>query len=222
MPRVLIIDDDESLRKMLRFRLKGSYEILDTASPEEGLRLALQHKPDAILVDLMMPGQTGFEVCQTIKALSFTELIPVLVISGAPKTLYKDFCYTLGAKGYFEKPIDFDLFQTQLAAIVSSRCGNRRTETRLRLRLGIKVRGRDERGEPFESLTSTENVSRYGFACCLDAILRQDAEVELFLWTRTAHRFVGQARLVWLAHPETAPTQRCGFRLLGEPREWIF
>jgi DNA-binding response OmpR family regulator len=222
MPRVLIIDDDESLRKMLRFRFKGSYEVLDTASPEEGLRLALQHKPDAILVDLMMPGQTGFEVCQTIAALSFTELIPVLVISGAPKTLYKDFCYTLGAKGYFEKPIDFDLLQTHLAAIVSNRRENRRIETRIRLRLGIKVRGRDQKGDPFEILTSTENVSRYGFACCLDVVLSQDADVELFLWTRTAHRFVGQARLVWLECPETAPAQRCGFRFVEEPREWIF
>jgi putative two-component system response regulator len=55
---------------MLRFRLKDSYEVLDTSSPEEGLMLALLHKPDGILVDLMMPGQTGFEVCQTIASLS--------------------------------------------------------------------------------------------------------------------------------------------------------
>jgi response regulator RpfG family c-di-GMP phosphodiesterase len=61
----------------------------------------------------MMPAQTGFEVCQTIAALSFTELIPVFVISGAPKTLYEYFCQTLGAKGYFEKPIDFDLLQAR-------------------------------------------------------------------------------------------------------------
>jgi|SRR5579872_863262 len=222
MPRLLIIDDDESLRKMLRFRLKGSYEIFDTASPEEGLKLVLQHKPDAILVDLMMPGQTGFEVCQTIAALSFTELIPVLVMSGAPKSLYKDFCYTLGAQGYFEKPIDFDLLQKHLAEIVSNPHQNRRIETRLRLRLGIKVRGRDQKGNPFEILTSTENVSRYGFACSLDIVPSENAEVEVFLWTRTAHRFVGQARLVWLARPDTAPAQRCGFRFIGEPREWIF
>lgn len=65
MKRILIIDDDEAVRKMLRFRLKDSYELIDTASPEEGLILALQRKPDAVLVDLMMPAHTGFEVCQT-------------------------------------------------------------------------------------------------------------------------------------------------------------
>jgi CheY-like chemotaxis protein len=85
MPCVLIIDDDESLRKMLRFRLKDSFEVLDTSSPEDGLMLALRHKPDVILVDLMMPTHTGLEACQTIAALSFTELIPVFVISGHPK-----------------------------------------------------------------------------------------------------------------------------------------
>ena len=120
MPCILIIDDDKSARRMLSFRLKDAYEVLDTASPQDGLILALQHKPDVILVDLMMPGHTGFEVCQTISALSFTELIPVFVVSGAPKTLYKDFCYTLGAKAYFEKPIDFDLLQERLADALSN------------------------------------------------------------------------------------------------------
>src|SRR5271169_2380192 len=175
MPSVLIIDDDSSLRNMLRFRLKDSYQVLDAASPEEGLILALQHKPDAILVDLMMPGHTGFEVCQTLAALSFTELIPVFVISGAPKSLYKDFCYTLGAKGYFEKPVDFDLLQSRLAATLASARKNRRIEPRIRLRLGIKLRGRDQKEEPFEILTSTENVSRHGFACSLNVSLNQNA-----------------------------------------------
>jgi DNA-binding response OmpR family regulator len=214
MPCILIIDDDVSLRKMLRFRLKDSYEVLDTSSPEEGLMLALQHKPDVILVDLMMPGQTGFEVCQTIASLSFTELTPVFVISGAPKTLYKDFCYMLGAKAYFEKPIDFDLLQRHLADILSNRRENRRIEPRIRLRLGIKARGIDQKGDAFEALASTDNVSRHGFASSLNVLLSQNAVVELFLWTRTAHRFIGQARLVWFDCPETALTQRCGFRFV--------
>ena len=222
MPRVLIIDDDESLRKMLRFRLKDSYEILDTASPKEGLMLALQHKPDAILVDLMMPGHTGFEVCQTLAGLSFTELVPVFVISGAPKALYKDFCYPLGAKGYFEKPIDFDLLQTQLAAALSKGPEDRRIEPRVRLRLGVNLRGRDEKDRAFEIVTSTEDVSRRGFSCSLSVLLSQNAIVEVFLWTRTVRRFIGQAQLAWLRWPEMAPTPSCGFRFIEEPREWIF
>ena len=221
MTRVLIIDDDAAVRRMLRFRLKEVYEIIDTESAEEGLVLALQQKPDAILVDLMMPAHTGFEVCQTLTSLSFTELIPVFVISGAPKVLYKDFCDTLGASGYFEKPIDLDLLQATLSAILSKRRDNRRAEPRIRLRLGIKLRGTDTKGNTFEIFTFTENISRGGFACGLGVLLSKNAVVEVFLWTPSARRFTGEARLAWLKFPES-PGQMCGFRFLGEPHEWIF
>ena len=53
--------------------------------------------------------------------MSFTELIPVFVVSGAPKALYKDFCDSMGVSGYFEKPIDFDLLQQRLSAVIGRR-----------------------------------------------------------------------------------------------------
>jgi DNA-binding response OmpR family regulator len=221
MARILIIDDDEAIRRMLRFRLKDRYEIMDTASPEEGLVMALQHKPDAVFVDLMMPGHTGFEVCQTLAGLSFTQLIPVFVISGAPKAIYKDFCDALGAQGYFEKPIDFNALQARLDAVFSKEHENRRREARVRLRVGVKLRGRDIKENSFEVLTVTDNVCRRGFACGLNILLGRNAVVEVFLWMPTAHRFTGEARLAWLKFPEK-PEQLCGFEFLGEPREWIF
>jgi two-component system cell cycle response regulator DivK len=221
MPRILVIDDDESIRRMLRFRLKDSYELMDTSSPEQGIILALQNKPDAILVDLMMPAHTGFEVCQTLSAMSFTELIPVFVISGAPRALYKDFCDSMGVSGYFEKPIDFNLLQERLSAVTSRPRENRRVEARLRLRIGLKLRGTDAKGESFESLVFTENVSRRGFACGLSVPLKPNATIEVFLWMPAAHRFTGEARLAWVHLPDT-PAQTCGFQFLGEPREWIF
>jgi len=221
MPRILIIDDDESIRRMLRFRLKDAYEILDTSSPKEGLILALQNKPDAILVDLMMPAHTGFEICQTLAGLSFTQIIPVFVISGAPKAIYKDFCDALGAQGYFEKPIDFNALQARLVAVLSKDHENRRVEPRIRLRVGLKLQGRDAKENPFETLVFTENVSRGGFSCGLGVPLVRNAVVQAFLWMPAAHRFTGEARLAWMKFPGT-PEQMCGFDFLGEPREWIF
>jgi len=221
MARILIIDDDEAIRRMLRFRLKERYEILDTASPEEGLLLALKEKPDAVFVDLMMPGHTGFEVCQTLAGLSFTQLIPVFVVSGAPRAIYKDFCDALGARGYFEKPIDFNLLQSCLEGILSQERENRRREARVRLRVGLKLRGRDTKENPFEILTFTEDVSSRGFACGLNAALGRNAVVEVFLWIPTAHRYTGEARLAWVKYPEK-PEQMCGFEFLGNPVEWIF
>jgi len=184
--------------------------------------MALQHKPDAVLVDLMMASHTGLEVCQALSSLSFTEVIPIFIISGAPKSLYKDFCFTLGARGYFEKPIDFDLLKTQLAATLARSGKDLRAEPRIFMRLGVKMRGVDQKGEPFEILTSTENVSRHGFTCGVSVPLAENAIVELFLWTKTARRFAGQARLVWLEWHDTALMPTGGFRFLEEPREWIF
>ena len=135
--------------------------------------MALEHKPDAILVDLMMRSHTGLEVCQALSSLSFTEIIPIFIISGAPKTLYKDFCYTLGARGYFEKPIEFDLLKAQLAAALAENRGDHRAEPRISMRLGVKLRGVDQKGEPFEFLTSTENVSRHGFTCGIERALER-------------------------------------------------
>ena len=116
MRRLLLIDDDESMRKLLRFQLESSYQITDTSDPEQGIVLALQQKPDAILLDLMMPRYSGFEVCQTLSSLSFTQNIPIFIVSGESSARYEGFCRNLGAKGFFQKPVDFERLRKELAA----------------------------------------------------------------------------------------------------------
>jgi cyclic di-GMP phosphodiesterase len=88
--------------------LKNSHEIIETGSPEEALALTLREKPDAILLDLMMPNYSGFEVCQTLASLSFTQHIPIIIISGESRASYQEFCESLRAKDYVQKPVDFD------------------------------------------------------------------------------------------------------------------
>src|SRR5437667_10661756 len=113
MPRSFVIADDEQVRKAFRFQLDDEFEIIDSGSPEEALALALQHKPDAILLDLSMPGYSGYEILQTLSSLSFTQQIPILIVSGEPAAYYKEFCEYLGGTGYFQKPVDMNaLVQT--------------------------------------------------------------------------------------------------------------
>ena len=61
---------DRENRRDLWSRLSEGYEVIDTQDPEQALGLALEHKPDAILLDLMMPKFSGFELCQSFRALS--------------------------------------------------------------------------------------------------------------------------------------------------------
>src|SRR2546426_2935264 len=107
------------MRGLMRERLEDAYKIIDTGNPEEALSLALQSKPDCILLDLMMPEFSGFELCQTLASLSFTRLIPIFVITGEPAARYKDSCMNLGAKEYFEKPLNFGQLRSRLAAVRS-------------------------------------------------------------------------------------------------------
>jgi len=108
MNTLLVVDDDEAMRRLIRLSLADSYKIVDTGEPEHALALALEHKPDAILLDLRMPKYSGFELCQTFTSFSATQLIPVLVISGEAGDKTKQFCRDLGAVAYFEKPVDFE------------------------------------------------------------------------------------------------------------------
>ena len=55
MNRLLVVDDDDAIRRLIRLNLADHYEVLDTAEPEQALALALENKPDAILLDLRMP-----------------------------------------------------------------------------------------------------------------------------------------------------------------------
>lgn len=219
MPRLLIVDDDDAVRKVLRFRLKNSYEIIDTGSPEEALALALQQKPDAILLDLMMPRYSGFEVCQALSSMSFTQMIPIFIVSGESAQQYRDFCKNLGAKGYFQKPVDFEDLEGRLASVIGKKRLDRRSEARVKLRVILKLRGTDAKGEPIDLLTATENVSAHGFLCGCNAALKQGAVVDVFQMSAGQH-VVGKARMIHSEWPET-PGQTCGFQFGGDPVDWV-
>ena len=110
-PKTVISTKD---KKAAAKELKIALDLQRAGKPEEALALALEHKPDAILLDLRMPGYSGFELCKTFTTFSATQLIPVFIISGEGGAKTKDFCRQLGASAYFEKPIDFEALRTRL------------------------------------------------------------------------------------------------------------
>lgn len=219
MAHILIIEDDEAMRNLLRQRLVDKYEISDTGYATEALALALQHKPDAILLDLMLPDFNGFELCQAFSSLSFTRQIPILVITGRPASEYKDFCLNLGAKGYFEKPVNFDQLQASLAAVLEGKQPEHRTEVRVRLGVVLKLRGIDLSGTKVEQVTITEDVSASGFLSSCTVPWQKDAILEVFI-VSGGERYVGRARVVRNEWRGT-PWQRYGFQFLEKSRQWI-
>src|SRR5277367_5070516 len=165
MGKVLIVDDDEALRRLMRLELSDDYEVIDTGEPEQGLALALENRPDAILLHLRMPKYSGYDLLQTFTSFGRTQTIPVIVVSGEGGGQTKEHCKQLGAAGYFGKPIDLEELRKCLKQIAKARPHVPRSEVRVRLRVPLKLQGVDCHGKKFEELVNTEDVSVSGFLC---------------------------------------------------------
>jgi response regulator RpfG family c-di-GMP phosphodiesterase len=167
----------------------------------------------------MMPRLSGFELCQTFHALSYTSLIPIFVISGELAVKYKAHCESLGAKAYFEKPVDYKALKARLGEELSGAQANRRAEVRLNMRVVLKLRGRNTEGKSFEISTVTENISPSGFLCrCLEYLKAGDV-VDVYV-VSDGERFAGKAETVRV-ESLGAPWQRYGFQLVEATNDWI-
>jgi len=220
MEKILVVDDDDAMRGLIRMRLSDTYETIDTGNPVQALGLALEHKPSAILLDLMMPDCSGFELCQSFHNLSYTARIPVFVVTGESAQKYKEYMSNLGAAGFFEKPIDFAKLKSRLASELQGRVLERRTHVRVRMKVVLKLKGADESQRSFEQLTTTENVSAGGFLCALPLVLSANSAFQVFLSGSGHDRYVGSARVVRREAPDT-PWQRYAFQFIERSPEWI-
>jgi len=219
MNLLLVVDDDEAMRRLIRLSLADSYKIVDTGEPEHALALALEHKPDAILLDLRMPKYSGFELCQTFTSFSSTQLIPVLVISGEAGAKTKQFCRDLGAVAYFEKPVDFDALRVQLADLLKTRRKERRSEVRVRLRVSLRLAGKGEDGQPFGVHTTTENVSRSAFLCACAVAMSHGSTLDVYL-VGAQDEHVGKGQIIRSEWKDT-PYPRYGCRLTEKVGHWV-
>ncbi len=113
---VLVIDDDASVRSLLsRFLGKEGFRVKTANGGEEGLRLARDLRPDAITLDVMMPGMDGWAVLTALKADPELALIPVIMLTIVDD---KTLGYTLGASEYLTKPVD----RERLCSVLQKYC----------------------------------------------------------------------------------------------------
>jgi two-component system, OmpR family, KDP operon response regulator KdpE len=114
MTRILVIDDEPQIRRALRAGLEqNGYEVLQAASGEEGLDLAALHPPDAVILDLAMPGLDGFAVCRQLREWSDA---PVIVLSVREGEEEKIRALDLGADDYVTKPFGLGELLARLRA----------------------------------------------------------------------------------------------------------
>ena len=101
---ILIIDDTPMVLRALGDMLKNDYNILIAKSGEQGIESAKKNKPSLILLDIMMPGMSGFGTIEILQADEQTKNIPVILVSGDVSYETKEKGYRLGAIDFIEKP----------------------------------------------------------------------------------------------------------------------
>jgi response regulator RpfG family c-di-GMP phosphodiesterase len=219
MLTILIVDDDPSMLRLLSLNLSDTYSVVTANDPEQVLGLAMKHKPAAILLDLMMPKYSGFELCQCLHTLSYTSRTPLFVVTGESAERYKTHCLNLGAREFIEKPVDFDLLRTKLAAELEKERSERRAHVRVSLRVILTLKGVNMGGGAFEEMTITENVSAGGFLCTSQLMLPMDSVVEVHIGIGV-DRFAGLARVMRKESPR-APWQKYAFQFQKSTHEWV-
>ncbi len=114
--KILVVDDEERVREMLGFRLKlFGYEVLEASNGEEALEVATREKPDLVLLDIMMPGMDGFQVCSRLKRNEETKDIPVVILTAKADAKDVTRAVNSGAADYVVKPYDPMVLQQKVA-----------------------------------------------------------------------------------------------------------
>ena len=108
MKKILIVEDDAKIAAALRIRLESvGYQVVTAGDGFSGLKMTMTHRPDLILLDIMMPVGMGFSVAERLKDLGLGE-IPIIFITASKRAGLRKMAQQLGAAGFFEKPYDAD------------------------------------------------------------------------------------------------------------------
>ena len=105
MPTILVVDDEEDILDLLTFNLeRAEYEVLRADDGNTGIKLAQQHIPDLVVLDLMLPGRDGYQVFYELKGDARTRRIPVLMLTAKAEVSDRIIGLKLGADDYVTKP----------------------------------------------------------------------------------------------------------------------
>src|SRR5271167_4775053 len=103
--KVLIIEDDADIRELIKFNLEqDGYAVEEAATGAEGLDRIKRRQPDLILLDLMLPGMPGLEICRVLRSTKETATLPILIVTAKGTEVDKVLGLEMGADDYVVKP----------------------------------------------------------------------------------------------------------------------
>jgi two-component system, OmpR family, phosphate regulon response regulator PhoB len=117
-PRILLIEDERGLTDVLSYNLnRAGYETLVAHDGTEGLRKAQMQLPDLVILDIMLPGIDGLEVCRQLRAGKQTGKIPILMLTAKSEEMDQVVGFTVGADDYVTKPFSVKVLLERVRAL---------------------------------------------------------------------------------------------------------
>jgi DNA-binding response OmpR family regulator len=103
--KILVIEDDPAISRLVDYSLRHEgYEVIAATNGLEGIRKAQNEAPDLIILDVMLPGMDGFEICHRMRSESDTAQLPILMFSAKAQEIDKETGLKVGADDYLPKP----------------------------------------------------------------------------------------------------------------------
>lgn len=121
-PTILVADDDiEILALVTRQLRRRDATILEASDGEEALKVARREKPDLVVLDVMMPGMSGWEVCRAIREDASLNGTGVIMLTGIGERLNEMTSPLYGADDYLDKPFDFDELDQRVTSVLEKK-----------------------------------------------------------------------------------------------------
>lgn len=142
---LLLVDDEPTNLQVLRHTLQDDYRLVFAKTGANALELAVKEQPDLVLLDIMMPKMSGYEVCQRLKSQENTRFIPVIFITALAENSDEEKGLALGAVDYITKPFSPGIVKARVRTQLSLVQADEVKETRLQIirSLGMAAEYRD-------------------------------------------------------------------------------
>lgn len=119
--RVMIVDDDAFVREIIKTKLTSKgLEVIEAANGHEALKKVEAEKPSLIILDIMMPGMDGFDVCERLRANPLTVNVPVLFLTSRGDRTDRERAMRFGASDLFVKPFSPQKLSEKVLEIIHS------------------------------------------------------------------------------------------------------
>lgn len=121
---VLVADDDPEIRSLLGIRLKkAGYEVLDAGDGDQTLERIREHKPDLVVLDVMMPGKNGWEVAKELRHDDELKDIGIVMLTAIGERINEMTSPLYGADAFVDKPFEFADLERQIRDVIGKRQG---------------------------------------------------------------------------------------------------